>query len=68
MTEISAVSFVPKSHRARLRHVLQTADTGDLRWKERKKLFGSEFHFTGPSALVMRTHRYIAYWLAAPRF
>jgi hypothetical protein len=64
MTQISAVSFVPKGQRAKLRHVLMTADTGELRWRECKKLFGSEFHFTGPSSLVLKTHAYIAQWLA----
>mgnify|MGYP000090012048 CR=1 FL=1 len=64
MTEISAVSFVPKRQRGKLRHVLMTADTGELRWRERKKLFGSEFHFSGPSSLVLKTHAYISQWLA----
>ena len=67
MSEITAVSFVPKSKRARLRHVLTTGDTGDLRWRERKRLSGSEFYFSGPASLVMKTHNYISHWLATPR-
>ena len=64
MSEITAVSFVPKAKRAKLRHVLATGDTGDLRWRERKKLFGSEFYFSGPSPLVLKTHAYVTEWLA----
>lgn len=65
MSEITCVSFVPKDKRAKLRHVLMTGDTGDLRWRERRRLFGSEFYFTGPSGLVRKTHEFITWWLAA---
>ena len=64
MAEITAVSFVPKAKRGRLRHVLATGDTGDLRWRERKKIFGSEFYFSGPPDLVMKTHEFVTRWLA----
>ena len=64
MVDITAVSFGPKSKRNRLRHVLTTGDTGDLRWREHKKWFGSEFHFTGPAPLVMKTQAYITQWIA----
>lgn len=63
MTEITAVSFVPKAKRARLRHVLATGDTGDLRWRELKRFSGSEFYFSGPAGLVMKTHAYVSHWL-----
>lgn len=66
MSEIVAVSFVPKSKRARLRHVLSTGDTGDLKWRERKLMKGSEFYFSGPVALVMKTHAYVTWWVASP--
>ena len=66
MSEITAVSFVPKARRARLRHVLATGDTGDLKWRERKVWRGSEFYFSGPRTLVMKTHAYITWWLATP--
>ena len=65
MADITAVSFVPKVKRAKLRHVLSTSDTGDLRWFERKRLFCSEFHFIGPADLVLKTHAFIASWLAS---
>ncbi len=67
MTEITAVSFVPKAKRARLRHVLATGDTGDLRWREQKCFSGSEFYFSGPAGLVMKTHAYISQWLVDRR-
>ncbi len=66
MPDITAVSFVPKAKRSRLRHVLATGDTGDLRWREQKKLRGSEFYFSGPAGLVMKTHAYVTWWLATP--
>lgn len=65
MSELTCVSFVPKAKRGKLRHVLMTADTGELRWKERKKLFGSEFYFMGPATLVRKTHAYVTAWLAS---
>ena len=64
MVEITAVAFVPKAKRGKLRHVLMTGETGDLRWRERKRLFGSEFYFEGPPSLVMKTHAYVTSWIA----
>jgi len=65
VTEVTYVSYVPKRKRAKLRSVLQSEDTGSVRWAEKKKLFGSEFYFSGPTELVRRTHAYITHWLAA---
>ncbi|CAN7428233.1 hypothetical protein LJR225_002782 [Phenylobacterium sp. LjRoot225] len=65
MTEVTYVSYVPKGKRAKLRQVLESEDTGSVRWSEKKKLFGSEFYFSGPTQLVRRTHAYITAWLAA---
>ena len=67
MSELTCMSFVPKGQRGKLRHVLMTEDTGDLVWRERKRLFGSEFYFSGPPGLVMKTHAYITQWLAAAK-
>jgi hypothetical protein len=64
VNEITYVSFVPKAKRAELRHVLETEDTGPIRWREKKTLFGSEFHFSGPTELVRKTHAFITEWLA----
>ncbi len=63
MAQVTAVSFVPKRKRGKLRHVLMTGETGELRWRERKRLFGSDFYFIGPAALVRKTHAYITQWL-----
>lgn len=68
MTEVTYVSYVPKGKRAKLRDVLQSEDTGSIQWREKKKLFGSEFYFSGPTELVRRTHAYITQWLATDDF
>jgi hypothetical protein len=67
MTEVTCVVFVPKGQRGELRHILMTADMGDLRWRERKRLFGSEFYFTGPSSLAMKTQAYLTNWIETRR-
>lgn len=67
MSEATYVSFVPKTKSAKLRRTLQTEDTGDLRWREEKTFFGSEFYFSGPADLVRRTHEYVTLWLASTR-
>ncbi len=67
MSEATFVSFVPKAKSAKLRRTLQTEDTGDVRWREHKTLFGSEFYFSGPSELVRKTHEYVALWLCSGR-
>jgi hypothetical protein len=63
MSEATYVSFVPASRRAKLREVLQSEDTADITWRERKSLFRSEFYFSGPPALVRRTHAFVTAWL-----
>ena len=64
MTEATYVSFVPRKKRAKLRLVLEAEDTGEITWREKKKLFGSEFYFSGPTLLVRKTHDFITRWLA----
>ena len=64
MSEVTYVSYVPSRKRAKLRSVLLSEDTGQIRWREKRKLFGSEFYFSGPTELVRRTHAYITQWLA----
>jgi hypothetical protein len=68
VTEVTYVSYVPKRKRAKLRSVLRSEDTGSIRWHEKKKLFGSEFYFSGPTELVRKTHAYITQWLATDEF
>lgn len=66
MSDITAVSFVPKSRRQELRQALTDEDTGELKWRERRTLYGSEFYFSGPAGLVMKTHTFVSWWLASP--
>jgi hypothetical protein len=64
VSEVTYVSFVPRSKRDKLREVLQSEDTGPVSWSEKRMLFGSEFYFCGPAGLVRKTHSYITEWLA----
>ena len=43
--------------------MLQSEDTGELEWRERRTWFGSEFYFSGSPALTRRTHAFITEWL-----
>lgn len=63
MTEATYVAFVPKAKRAKLRTMLQTEDMGELTWRERKRLFVSEFYFSGPPNLARQAHAYVVRWL-----
>ena len=56
MSAVAYVSLVPRSKRNKLRALLESEDTGALNWVEKKKLFGSEFYFSGPTTLVRKTH------------
>lgn len=64
MPEATFVSFVPKSHRTKLRETLASEDTGDVTWRERKTFSGSEFYFSGPPLLVRKTHEFVTLWLS----
>lgn len=64
MAEVTFVSIVPKDSSAKLRDILQHEDTGPLTWREERHRGGSEFYFTGPSALARQTHEYVTLWLA----
>ena len=63
MSDATYVAFVPKAMTAKLRSVLQSEDTGAVTWRERKVMFGSEFYFSGPPALVRATHAYVSQWV-----
>jgi hypothetical protein len=67
MSETTCVSIVPKAKRIQLRQILANEETGAVRWRERRRLFVSEFYFTGPTREVMRAHSYISHWLATGR-
>jgi hypothetical protein len=64
VTDVTYVSYVPTKKRAKLRLALENEDTGTITWFEKKKLFGSEFYFSGPAELVRKTHAYITRWVA----
>ncbi len=66
MSDATYVAFVPAKKCDRLREMLQTEDTGPLEWKERRAFSGgSEFYFSGPSALARRAHAYVSEWVIA---
>jgi len=63
MSEATYVAFVPAAMRGKLRSVLQAEDTGPVSWRERRVMFGSEFYFSGPAALVRAAHAYVSQWV-----
>jgi hypothetical protein len=63
MADATYVAFVPSKKRDRLREMLETEDTGELVWRERRSLFGSEFYFSGPPALARRAQAFVAQWV-----
>jgi hypothetical protein len=64
MTDVTYVAFVPRSKRAKLHDILTREDTGPIAWQEKRGLFRSEFHFSGPAGLVRRVHAYVTDWVA----
>ena len=64
MSDATFVSFVPKAHRAKLREVLMSEDTGEVTWREEKHWRGSEFFFSGPPRTVRKTHEFVTFWLS----
>jgi hypothetical protein len=64
VSEATYVAFVPWKKRAKLRLVLEAENTGEITWREKRKLFGSEFYFSGPALLARKTHDFITRWLA----
>ena len=63
MPDATYIAFVPTAKRDRLRAILQTEDTGPLAWREQRTMFGSEFYFSGPSALARKAQAYVAEWV-----
>lgn len=54
--EATFVLFVGKKQRTRVRTGLTSDVLGDATWRERKTFFGSEFYFSGPSAIARQAH------------
>lgn len=63
MSDATYVAFVPSTMRGKLRSILQSEDTGQISWRERRVLFGSEFYFSGPSNLARAAHAYVSQWV-----
>jgi len=63
MVEATFVLYVPKAQRTLVRTRLNAEAAADLKWRERKTLFGSEFYFSGPSALARQVHAIAASWI-----
>ena len=64
MSQATYVAFVPRDRCGKLRHVLESGNTGEITWREKKTLFGSEFYLSGPRTLVRQSHAYIVRWVA----
>lgn len=56
MVETTYVLFVPSAKRGRLRSALSASVGEGLNWRERRRLFGSEFYFSGPAAVAREAH------------
>lgn len=65
MSDATYVAFVPKAKRDKLLETLRGEDTSPLLWREERKRTGSEFYFTGPAALVRKTHEYVVNWVTS---
>ena len=64
MVEATYVLFVPKAKRLQVRDVLKADVPESVQWRERKKLFGSEFYVSGPAALAREAHEQAVRWLS----
>jgi hypothetical protein len=63
MTEATFVLYAPKGQLPRLRAHLATESIGDVRWREKRQMSGSEFYVVGPSRLAREAHERAATWL-----
>ena len=64
MTEATFVIFASRAERERLRAHLDAHPTAAVTWSERRSLFGSEFHVTGPSSEAREAHALAASHMA----
>lgn len=56
MIEATFVLFARKAQLGRLRAFLKSHAMETVSWKERRRLFGSEFYVSGPAAEARRAH------------
>jgi hypothetical protein len=64
MTEVTFVLFAPKAQLARLRAHLAADTAPDVRWREKRRMSGSEFYVVGPIQLAREAHQRAATCLA----
>jgi hypothetical protein len=67
MVEATYVLFVPKAKRSRVRTGLASEAGEDLKWRERRTLFGSEFYLSGPAMLARQVHAAATAWINEDR-
>lgn len=63
MTEATFVLYAAKPQLSRLRAHLATHTDGEVRWREKRQMSGSEFYVVGPSRLAREAHERAATWL-----
>lgn len=56
MIEATYVLFARKAQLGRMRAFLKGFASDTVRWKERRRLFGSEFYVTGPAGAARQAH------------
>lgn len=64
MSEAVYVLLARKAQRARLPDHLKSQPYEAVRWRERRRMFGSEFFLTGPSRETREVHQTAALWLS----
>lgn len=64
MTEATFVLYAPKQQLPRLRALISTQASDQVRWREKRRMSGSEFYVVGPSRLAREAHERVATWLA----
>lgn len=64
MAEATFVLFARADQRSALRQLLQASAQDAVTWRERRRLFGSEFYVSGPSTQAREAHLAAASWLS----
>jgi hypothetical protein len=64
MMQATYILYASKAQLVRLRAHVREHPDGEVSWRERRKLFGSEFHVSGPSRLAREAHERAATWLS----
>jgi hypothetical protein len=67
MSEVTWVAIVPGAKRSEVRRMLSSGGVGDIRWRERRNLFASDFLLSGEAAQVTKAHFSVSHWMATGR-